>query len=198
MTEQVEVVRPGDEIAVVRTRFAARRVRQFPVVEQEQLVGIVTDRDVRSAREYQTTVAEIMTRHPATTSPGTLVEDAAALVRIRKIGALPVLEGDRLVGIISESDLLRALVELCALFEPTTLIEVQCDEGAGQLARIRNVLESRAGRVPWLSAAPDGRGLQHVALRVRMPIGRSPEQLLEDAGFRVLSSISGRVAQEAR
>jgi acetoin utilization protein AcuB len=196
MTEQVEVVRPDDDVASVRARLRRLRVRQLPVVADGRLVGIITDRDVRSADDERVTVAAAMTPEPVTTMPGTPVEEAAALVRAHKIGALPVVEGGQLVGIISESDLLQALVELCSVLEPTTLIELECEEGGEALERIRRVLEKHGGRVPWMSAAPDGRGNQQVALRVQMPVGQSPEQRLEDAGFRILSSISGRAARE--
>jgi hypothetical protein len=59
------------------------------------------------------------------------------------------------------------------------------------------VTATSGGRVPWISGAPDGRGRQTVALRVRMPIGQLAEQVLEEAGFRLLSSVTGRMASEA-
>ena len=195
MTEEVEAARPGDDVASVRERLRTRSVRQFPVMDAGKLVGIVTDRDLRSASDGIATVATVMTPDPVTTTPGTLVEDAAAVLRARKIGALPVVEDGQLVGIISESDLLAAMVELCRLLEPTTLIELECEEGAIPLQRVRRVLESRGGRVAWLSGTPTGAHGQRVALRVRMPLGRAPERILEEAGFPVLSCITGRSAE---
>jgi len=197
MTEQVESVRPDDDIATVRARFRQRRVRQFPVLEAGRLVGIITDRDVRSVSAPDTAVAAVMTPDPVTASPSMLVEEAAALVRQQRIGALPVVEDGLLVGIVSESDLLHALVELCAVLEPTTMIEVECAEGGNEVERVRSVIEKHGGWVPWISGAPDGTGRQIVALRLRMPVGCSPEQLLEEAGFQLLSSISGSVVAAA-
>lgn len=194
MTEQVESVRPDDDIGAVRARFRQRRVRQFPVLDGGRLVGIITDRDVRSVSAPDAVVAAVMTPDPITTTPGMSVEDAAALVRQRKIGALPVVENGALVGIVSESDLLQAMVELCEVLEPTTMIELECPEGGEEVERARGVIERHGGRVLWISGAPDGGGRQTVALRVRMPVGNSPEQLLEEAGFGLLSSISGRAA----
>jgi acetoin utilization protein AcuB len=194
MTERVETVRPGDDVASVRARFRARRVRQFPVVADGKLVGIVTDRDVRAERDPTAKVETVMTPGPVTTDPATSVEEAAAVLRAHKIGALPVMEGGRLVGIVSESDMLQALIELCNVLEPTTLIEIDCEEGGETVARVRTILEARGGRVPWISAIPGGGGRHRVALRVRMPIGHIAEQILEEAGFRVTASISGRAA----
>jgi len=198
MTEQVESVRPEDDIASVQERLRELRVRQFPVVDRGRLVGIITDRDVRSARDLTARVEAVMTVAPITTTPSTLVEEAASILRARKIGALPVMEGDQLVGIISESDLFAAVVELCRVLEPTTLIDLECEEGVEPLQRIRRTLESRGGHVPWISGVPDGHGRQRVALRVRMPAGRAPERILEEAGFEPLSCIIGRAAESSR
>ena len=192
MTEQLEVVRPGDDVATVRARFHERRVRQFPVVAGGKLVGIITDRDVRAARDSAAKVETLMTANPETTTPSTPVEDAAAVLRLHKVGALPVMEGDRLVGIISESDLLQALIQLTRALEPTTLIELECDEGMPAVQRIRALLERKGGHVPWVSAVPGVGGRGRVALRVRMPVGHAPEKILEEAGFPVLSCVTGR------
>lgn len=194
MSEQLEVVHPDDNVATVRARFLKRRVRQFPVVADGTLVGIVTDRDVRAARDGATKVAAIMTASPITATPSTPVEDAAALLRAHKIGALPVIEHGVLVGIVSESDLLQALVELAQVLEPTTLLELECEDGMRGAQRVRALLERHGGRIPWMSAAADPSGRMRVAVRVRMPVGHAPEQVLEEAGFRVLSCLTGRAA----
>lgn len=197
MSEQLEVVRPGDDVAAVRARFGERRVRQFPVVADGKLVGIITDRDVRAARDPAAKVATVMTANLVTTTPSTPIEDAAALLRLHKVGALPVMDGGALVGIISESDLLQALIELTRVLEPTTLIELECEEGMPPVQRIRALLKRKGGHVPWMSAVPGAGGRARVALRVRMPVGHAPEQILEEAGFPVLSCVTGRTPAAA-
>ena len=100
-----------------------RRIRHLPVVDRgDRLVGIVTDRDVRQilfnpamqARIGHTadalgsvTVAELMTRAVLTVRPDTLLQDAARLMHARKIGVVPVVQGGRVVGILTETDVLR-------------------------------------------------------------------------------------------
>ena len=189
MTAPVQTVRPDDEVAMVREVLRRRRIRQLPVVAAGRLIGIVTDRDVRGITDPRTLVESVMTPSPTTTTPGTPVEVAAAVMRARKVGALPVVDGDTLVGIVSESDLLGALVDLCATLEPTTVIEVLCDAGAETPARIRHLLERHGGIVAWMTAIRAHGDRQTVHLRVRMPPGHSPEQLLEEAGMTVVSCI---------
>jgi len=106
-----------------------KRIRHLLVMEEERLMGIVTDRDIRlnlpspatslSIWEInylltKLTVGQVMTRSVITIAPDRPVAEAAQAMLERKIGALPVTEGRRVVGIITETDLLRAFAELLA------------------------------------------------------------------------------------
>jgi acetoin utilization protein AcuB len=105
------------------------RIRRLPVVRHQKICGIVTLSDlyrfVRPSAIMTTTfaahevdalkshiIAEVMTADPITCQLNTPLEDAGALMCKQKVGALPVLQEERLVGIITESDLLRALVSI--------------------------------------------------------------------------------------
>ena len=110
-------------------------------------------------------------------------------MRERKIGALPVVEGEALVGIVSESDLLGALARLCSALDPTTAIELECQDDPDAPARIRRVLERHGGRISWMTAIRTHGDHQRISFRVRMPPSQTPEHLLEEAGFPVSSCI---------
>lgn len=100
-------------------------IRRLPVVEHGRLVGIVTLGDIREASPStatslsiyelnyllsRLTVGELMTRDPISITPETSIEAAARLMLEHKIGSLPVVDGTRVVGIITESDIFRLLV----------------------------------------------------------------------------------------
>lgn len=94
-------------------------IHQIPVTDSfNRLVGIVTDRDVQSAvgRKDAHTVsllaAEIMTREVTTVTPATRLEDALDILSRERFGALPVVVGDRVVGMLSTRDLLKRFMEL--------------------------------------------------------------------------------------
>ncbi len=118
---------PDDTLREARRVMRENGLRRLPVVEEGRLVGIVTDRDVRQADMSSAVVQErryveyvldriqvrgIMTPDPVTVTPDTPLEEAARIILERKIGGLPVVEAGRLVGIITETDLVRTLIEL--------------------------------------------------------------------------------------
>ncbi|MFQ5902570.1 MAG: CBS domain-containing protein [Candidatus Binatia bacterium] len=121
MTKQVLAVEVFDSIGIARRIMAKHRINQLPVVEDEKLVGIVTDRDIRDA--YPTsvlighgkeidkfaesyTVEEVMTFNVMSVHPETPLVAAVRLLRRHRIGSLPVVDKGRLVGIITRSDIL--------------------------------------------------------------------------------------------
>ncbi|MDD3718400.1 MAG: CBS domain-containing protein [Actinomycetota bacterium] len=135
MSPDPVVLGPEDTLRQARDLIKDKNLRRFPVVENGRLVGIVTDRDVRQAdissqvvqeRRYvdyildRIQVRGIMTPDPITVEPDTPIAEAAALILDRKIGGLPVVSGEELVGIITETDLIRAFISMLdALPDPT-------------------------------------------------------------------------------
>lgn len=116
-------VAPATPVAEARELMQRKRIRHLLVMEGDRLVGIITDRDIRlnlpspatslSVWEInylliQLQVGQVMTRSVITIGPDRPVGDAVRLMLEHTIGALPVMETDRVVGIITETDLLRA------------------------------------------------------------------------------------------
>jgi acetoin utilization protein AcuB len=127
MTSDVLTVTAGETIRNAMEMADERKIRRFPVVEDGKLVGIVTDRDLRNATASSVVLTEkkyhdflldtvkiesIMTPEPKTVSPETSIKEVAKLILEMKVGGFPVVEGEQLVGIITETDLLEALLEL--------------------------------------------------------------------------------------
>ena len=143
MASAVIVVKPRDSVAHARMLLEKHRVNQLPVSVDGKLVGIVTDRDLRDAFpsvvEISATarrrsalhdpeavdVESVMTANVLTVEPDDKVEDAARLMRRERIGAVPVLEGGHLVGIISRSDVLDVFVRAASSTGNGEAIEVE-------------------------------------------------------------------------
>jgi acetoin utilization protein AcuB len=122
MTEDVLAVETFDSISIARQLMAKHRINQLPVLDNDVLVGIVTDRDLRDA--YPTsmmidrgkeidkfadtvTVEEVMSHDVFTVRPDTPLAKAVSLLRRHRIGSLPVVKDRDLVGIITRSDILE-------------------------------------------------------------------------------------------
>jgi CBS domain-containing protein len=127
MTRGPVTIRPSATIGAAWKTMRARRLRHLPVIGADgRLVGIVTDRDLRQVildPDIQAqlgatpralnilTVGEIMTWGAMTVRPDSDLREAARVMHAHKVGALPVVERGRLVGILAETDLVRAFIE---------------------------------------------------------------------------------------
>ena len=154
MTRKVLTVDPDKTVFEAHELMATNHIRHLPVVDQnQQLIGIVTDRDIRSALPYNfikdscspeqreeicaLTVKDVMTADPITVSPTYTIQDALLMIQNSKVGALPVVEEDgRLSGILSVRDLLRAFINVLGIGEPGTLLCILVEEKVGQLKKI--------------------------------------------------------------
>lgn len=127
MTTPVTTV--SHEARLLDAALTLRRTgfRHLAIVDGERLVGVITDRDISrfapslltniSQEEYNaifenTPLARVMTRNPLSVTPASLMRDAVKTLHNRKLGCLPVVEGERLVGIITVSDMLAFLYRL--------------------------------------------------------------------------------------
>ncbi|HEX4953724.1 MAG TPA: CBS domain-containing protein [Thermoanaerobaculia bacterium] len=125
MVDHVLAVRPGERLSAVRDLMLDHQVRHMPVVEEDgTLMGLISHRDllrnslveqaevpdyVEKAVLDRLTAREVMIREVETVTPDTDIREAAQLMFENKYGSLPVVEGERLVGILTEADFVRFL-----------------------------------------------------------------------------------------
>jgi acetoin utilization protein AcuB len=181
-----------------------RGIRHLPVVDDGMLVGIVSDRDLKRALpppasgmeapapEFATMPVErIMTRAVITTGPTVSVEEAGRVMVSEKISALPVTEAGRLVGIVTETDVVALLVRALGATEPSSRLEILFSPAGSALAEIVRTVEG-AG-VPIASvvtlAAPDGS--REAILRVATIDPRRAVAALEAKGYGVRGAHRG-------
>lgn len=126
MTENVATVQSQDDLTVVYDLMDSRRIRHLPVVDQGELVGLVTQRDLlrgalgeagglpmsaQRAMLSSIRVEAVMVSEPTTVEAETALREAGELLLENKLGCLPVVEGQELVGILTESDFVRHVVQ---------------------------------------------------------------------------------------
>ena len=137
-------------IADARALLSQHRIRQIPVVDKGRLVGIITDRDLRSAPAAAQTVSEVMAAKPTVIGPDTPIDEAARLLRKLKVGALPVVDGKRLAGIITTADVLDAFVQFCGVTEPTYLLMLAGSDVPEARWRVRRIIDQKRGDLKWI------------------------------------------------
>jgi acetoin utilization protein AcuB len=125
MTSDPKTVQADDFVATAVTLVLENRIRHLPVVRGESLVGIVSDRDLKrampsvvagaTAEEYQafmeeTPISQVMTASPITCEPDTDLIDLVQGFCQHKLGAIPVVECERVVGIVTQTDMMQAFL----------------------------------------------------------------------------------------
>ncbi len=141
--------------------------RRLPVVNRSgELVGIVSERDLLYATPSpasslsvwelnyllsQLQVREIMTKHTITTTPDTPIEDAAEVMATRKIGGLPVVDGrNHVLGVITETDIFKAMVEMLAMHQNGVRLTLDVPERMGVLGELGTGIAELGGNIMGL------------------------------------------------
>ncbi len=181
MKTQVVSATPETRVADLLRVLQRRGFRHIPVVDGGTLVGLISDRDVKQAmtsaalstegRERdrlldELTAGQIMTRTVITIGPMFGVEDAARILVTRKISALPVIEGDRLVGIVTETDLLDLLARAMGVLEPSSRVEVMLRDPTSALSDVVCTVEGAGARITSVMTLRDLDGQREVVLRL--------------------------------
>ncbi len=171
-----------------------RNIRHIPVMREGRLVGMITDRDIRlatspfaagGAQPIDTPVGQVMAHPVVTGDPLDPVEEAARVMRERKIGALPILEGPELVGIVTGIDLLDALLRLTGVEKPSGRLEVCLDDRPGELARLSGELAQQNINIHSLLTYPCGEGTVTTVVRVGTLDTRKIARELRQQGYDV-------------
>ncbi|MBI5343646.1 MAG: CBS domain-containing protein [Deltaproteobacteria bacterium] len=164
MTKKVITASPEDTLERAADLLAGNRIHRLPVVRDDRLVGILSDSDIRNAALRDPsrgsvpaggkTVGEIMTREVITVNPWDTVEDALLILQKKRLGALPVVEGSRVVGIITKADVLSALVETLDIEGIGARIEVLLPRDIASARKLVGLISEKGIEMRSLVLAP--------------------------------------------
>ena len=209
MTRKLVTLSPEASVAEALTLCRERRIRHIPILEEGRLVGIVSDRDLRDASPalgdaqrasalQEIRVGDVMTREVSTADPQDSIENLAQEMYELKIGSLPVVaegpmvdEGlaaaeEELLGIVTSSDVMRALVTLAGLPEPGCRIEVRAPNRVGLLAEVASKIQDLEVDIFSVLSDPDRRsGNRTMVFQLETTDPSSVMQALKTAGYEV-------------
>jgi acetoin utilization protein AcuB len=178
------------------------KIRRLPVVKGEKLVGIVTEIDLLRVSPSSATslsmfelnyllsrlqVKEAMTKNPRTISPEATIEEAALIMRENNVGALPVVENGKLVGIITESDIFDAYIDLMGLRKTGTRVVIDVENRLGVLAEVTEVIKAHGVNIISLACqCKEEETSGEVVLRLDTQDPKNLLAELEKRGYRVV------------
>jgi len=182
-----------------------RGIRHLPVLKDgDKLVGIVSERDIKQASPSTATaleireiyylldkvkVKQIMTRRPYTISSSAPIEEGALIMREKKIGCLPVVDEGRLVGILTESDILDAFIEAMGVSGPGYRVELALPNRPGMLFEVLKLMKDfDANIVSVATGAHDDPEKKVLILRLETKNYKVLKSALKKAGHELLSA----------
>jgi acetoin utilization protein AcuB len=203
MSRDPITVTPDDTLATATQLTRTHRIRHLPVIGGDgRLAGILSDRDIRLAMPSplnvpdaeradfleRTPIAAVMTRRVITIAPTEPIEQAAKLLVMHRIGSLPVIDSaDRLLGILTETDILRACVLILGGTEPASRLEIALPDRPGELAHAIRIIGEQLGLNIVSIVVPSQRAMERKTAIVHLATidPRGALESLEKAGFEV-------------
>lgn len=179
-------------------------LKRVPVVDGERVVGVLTDDDLQKVSPTKATtlsiyelnyllsktkVSDAMTKNAITISPDALLEEAALLMRQNRISTLPVVKDNKLVGIITESDIFDAFIDLLGFRDKGSRITVEAMDVPGALADIAQIFNSFNSNITHIVAYRGSLGKTDVVVRTNTLNTDNIEKKLEEQGYKVLHKI---------
>jgi len=184
MTKKVITIGVKDSLKDANKLMRENKIRCLPVINNNRLVGIFTDRDLKRSSASgasllevhelyylldEIKISQVMTRNPVDVRPENTVDEVAQILGQYKISSVPVVEKDKLVGIITQSDVFKALMTLTGVsFINSVQFAVQVPNIQGTVKSIINIFHPYESRVASMltSYTSDKKGLRRIYIRV--------------------------------
>lgn len=205
MKTSLMTVTPETSVFKAREIMDTHKIKHLPVTNgKAHLVGILTDRDLREAWASPATtlsvheltyvlqklnVGSIMNKKVITATPDMTIERAARILHDHKIGALPVVQGEKLVGIITVTDLMELLLTALGLSDESKRISLLVQDRIGVLAEVGKLMSQADINIRSVMIMPL-KGYTEVwqlILRVNMIHFPKAVEILKGAGYRILT-----------
>ncbi len=205
MHTDLVTIAPKTTLIEARDILEKKQIKHLLVVDKKnELIGIVSDRDLKkswasSATALSThelnyllntvTVDSIMVKKTITITPDTTIERAASTFQENRISSLPVVDGDKLLGIITSTDVMGVLLEAIGIDRDSTRFSVLVGDRIGVLADVSKILKEQNINVRSLFSWPEKNypGFYSLVIRVSAADGEKAISVLKQGGFNVLT-----------
>ena len=184
MTKKVIILYPDDYLSDAIAMMREHDIRHLPVMKNDKLKGILSDRDIKEFSPSKATsldiyelhyllaktkVSQVMKQKVITTAPDTPVEEAAMILLDKSIGCLPVIDQGRLVGIITDKDIFRSLVDITGVRHGGNRICVTIEDRPGSIKEVADIVRKHNFRIQGILTSYEGvrEGYRRVVIRTK-------------------------------
>ena len=207
MTTNPYTISPDQSILEANEIMMQHGVRRLPVLKNGKLVGIVSKEDILKASPskattfsmgeisyllYKTKISQIMTKNPITISPDALLEEAATLMRDNKIGFLPVVDNGKLVGIITESDIFDAFIELLGFRTPGTRLTIEAVDEPRIMSQLTSIIGQFGANINHAAVYRGASGKSAIVIGINSQNTADLERKIEESGFKILYKLQNK------
>lgn len=207
MTANPFTATPGESIPDAQATMDRHTVRHLPVVEDGTVVGVISENDIAAALPSKATtlsageatylvsrltVATVMSRPALTIGPDALLEEAAVIMRDRKIEMLPVVEDGRLIGVITESDILDSFIDLLGFREHGTRLTIEARDEPGVLSQMTGIMAAHHANIQHIAVHRGNLDHSVVVVGVNTLNTEAIEKDLEAEGMTIMGRLTNR------
>jgi acetoin utilization protein AcuB len=200
MTPSPVTVSPDDLLGDALDLMKKHSIRRLPVVSRGKIVGLVTEQDLMKASPSSATslsvweinylfskikIKNIMTREIFTVNDDTILEEAALIMQEKQISTLPVLENNHLVGIITESDIFKAFIDVLGLNHPSLRVTLVVEDQIGVLKSISEIVDAAGINIVSTIVQRSSDNRVHLILRLATKDVERVTGIFEKAGVEV-------------
>jgi acetoin utilization protein AcuB len=158
MSTKIVTISPDKRVGQALKLMQKHQIRHLPVLVNDRMVGWITSRDSReillASMLEEIKVGDIMVQAPLSVTPDTDVEEAARLIHEHKIGGMPVMEGDQLMGVITMHDLISAFIIMLGLLKSSSRLDLLLPDQPKALDEASHLIKETGGKIINVALGP--------------------------------------------
>jgi acetoin utilization protein AcuB len=207
MTTNPFTISPDSTIPDAHEIMSKNNVKRLPVVKNGLLVGVVSKEDIAQASPSKATsfsvgeltyllartkISSVMKKNPVTIGPDALLEEAAIIMRSNEIGFLPVVQEGRVVGIITESNIFDAFIDLLGFKDAGTRLTIEADDMPGILSSLTGIFADHSANITHVAVYSGSSGKSSVVVGTQSFNTEEIEKAIESRGFKIIYKLQNR------
>ncbi len=194
MSTQIVTISPEKGVGQALKLMQKHQIRHLPVLDREHMVGWITSRDLRevllASMLEEIKVKDVMVQAPLTVTPDTEVEEAARLIHEHKIGGMPVMEGDKLAGVITMQDLVSAFITMLGLLKSSSRLDLLLKNRPEALDAASQIIKEAGGKIINVALGPAQGDQRPYYFRLEKVSLEPIVNTLKEQGYTVLDTIA--------